>query len=155
MGDLITGGRANPFLTHTFCLYLSCLLFFLIITHYLYAVVSLLFLLHCSLPSLSHFPLSRSLFSTFPLLPFLSLAHMVSILSMMYSSFRTYLHLFHILLCYSQNLKCIILIICVTGLHTIPHNDKGELCFWKCLQINYKYLESISIQPLYYGKLEE
>ena len=39
------------------------------------------------------------------------------------------LDFFHILLCYSQHLKCIKLRLCVTGRHTIHHNVKVELCF--------------------------
>jgi hypothetical protein len=49
----------------------------------------------------------------------------------------TTLDFFHILLCYSLNLKCIKLRCLVTDLHTIPHNVKMELCFKKCLQISW------------------
>ena len=66
------------------------------------------------------------------------LSNSLVLLTLFYSVFRKYSHLdfFHILLCYSLNLKCIQLRFCVTGLHTIPQNVKVELCFSKCLQIN-------------------
>jgi hypothetical protein len=41
----------------------------------------------------------------------------------------TPLDFFHVLLCYSLNLKWITFQFCVTGLHTIPHIVKVELCF--------------------------
>jgi hypothetical protein len=48
----------------------------------------------------------------------------------------TPLDFFHILLCYSLNVKCIKWRCFFTGLHTTPHHVKVELCFWKCLQMN-------------------
>jgi hypothetical protein len=76
----------------------------------------------------------------------------------LHRAFRKYsrsLNLFHSLLCYSLNLKFIKL-----GIHTIPHNVKVKLCCFSRIVYNLitieklKCFESISIQPLWYGKLK-
>ena len=54
------------------------------------------------------------------------------------------LNFFLSLLCYSLNLKLITLRFRVTGLHTIPHNVKVELCFLKFVQIHSKLKAEMS-----------
>lgn len=92
--------------------------------------------------------------------------HTVCILGMQnntYSAFRKYsypIDLFHFLLWYSLNWKCIKCRFFFTDLHTIPHSIKVELCFSKFLQINrnkkmLKCLESLSIQPLVMASLNK
>ena len=68
----------------------------------------------------------------------------------------TLLDFFHILLCYSLNVKCITFRSVFTGLNTIPYNVK---VFFFCVFF-YKFtkneklksIESISTQPLCYSK---
>ena len=61
----------------------------------------------------------------------------------------TPLNLFHILLCYSLNLKSIEFNFFVTDPHKIPQKEKVQTCFNKFLQINLKRKAEISCVKTY------